>query len=183
MTANPKSADIDYFACLGAFIHQFAQVESLLFTQLVLESKIPANVARAIFSDAKNDRARDLIKRIRASRGLPESPLLKRAFDQLSEINRLRNDLVHFGTVPRNGIEWVSNKSWIHIPTKLREYPVTARLLLDALHDLETIKALFVTHMTANTQAQDIIAERFGCAAQSPWQYKPPPQGSSDRKS
>ncbi len=185
MSHDPKRIQdsIAHFTTLGLFIDNFAQVETLLYSQLLKEAAIPFETAQAIFSDAKNDRARDLIGRIRSARGLSESTLLKRAFDQLSLINRLRNDLVHYGTRIQDGERWVSNRLWAHVPSKVREYRVTPDLLIQASNDLEVIKMNFMRNMIEpGSPAEAAMGEGLDAASQAPWQYKPAPQGNAGAK-
>src|SRR5438270_349998 len=82
---------------LGIFIMEFATTESILLMGLSDAAGVSHDTARAIFSGVKNDAARSMINRLREIKGLPEDPILKRAFDHLGLITAIRNDLVHYG--------------------------------------------------------------------------------------
>ena len=103
---------------------------------------------------------------------------MKRAFDQLAIINRLRNNLVHYGTRIRDGERWVSNRLWAHVPSKIREYRVPPDLLIQAANDLEVIKMNFMRHMIEpGSPAEATMGDGLDAASQARWQYKPAPQG------
>lgn len=119
---------------LGRFIYIFADIERVLFANLVATSGMSSAHAKAVFNDARVDKAKQFIKRLRKASGVGLCPMLEQSFDQLGDITRLRNDIVHYGAVQDGHKFKVSDEMW-----KLegaRVYYVTAELLELATLDL-----------------------------------------------
>lgn len=163
-----------FHEALGHFVHEFAFVERFLFLQLVIEAELPMEVAQAIFSDAKIDKAKDTFKRIRASKGLPMPEVLDRAFQQLGIITRARNDMLHYGTEQKDEQTlYVSNRLVAHIEERKREFLISVDILNEMHADIQTIQACFAVHLLTGRAPQPFIDAGFGSAAQAPWRYKP----------
>jgi hypothetical protein len=178
-----------YWRALGRFVDQFAKVESQLHTLLWQESEVNFSLAPAIFSGFRVDQAKDIINRIRQSKGRPESATLARAFSQLTIINKARNDILHYGA-NFDGTDFiVSTKLAAHIPERERKFSASPKTLQDMTIDLYTIQsALAAYSLEAIYQLPDVaeeqlasltpVLEAFQKSADAPWQYKldtPPP--------
>lgn len=172
--SDPFNAFIEFWTALGRFIHKFAEVETLLFIQLIQTAGVPLQTAQAIFTDARIDKAKSTINRIRAANGMPKSPVLTRAFDQLGVIASVRNDIVHYGAMHTAEGFVVSNALWAHAPGKMRRFVISPTILNQMTTDLETIQACFAVLSLTGIAPQQFIDQGFGLRAQAPWQYKPP---------
>ena len=163
-----------FHEALGHFVHEFAFVERTLFFQLVVEAELPMEVAQAIFSDARIDKAKDTFKRIRASKGLGLPETLDRAFQQLGIITRARNDILHYGTEQKDKQTlYVTNRLVAHIEDRKREFLISVDILNQMRADIQTIQACFATNLLTGRAPQEFIDAGFGPASQAPWRYKP----------
>ena len=66
----------------------------------------------------------------------------KRLLDQLGSINRLRNDLLHYGAAIAGDVWVVSNERVAHTAEKIREIRITSKTLNAATADLGAINLL-----------------------------------------
>jgi hypothetical protein len=162
----------DFRNALGRFIYDFSEVERALFLYLIITSKMPIADAQAVFTDAKIDKAKQTIKRLRQARGLPEDDRLGCAFNQLADITRLRNDLVHYGPIPKlDGSFEISDALWKL--TNSRTYTVTADDIKNATVDLGTLKEFLLKHMLTEISPEFPLIKNMPKVALLPWRYKP----------
>jgi hypothetical protein len=174
---------------LGRFILEFATTERAIFLLLVMQSGMRPMAARAAFSDARVDKARDAMRRIREALQAPADDLLNRALVQLGAINKARNDLLHSGIERvEQGVPIVSNQARIHLDNRLNEQPMPWQVLRAMTMDLSTIRAAFSALMMSGElpgqrigfPSRDIARLRH--LARAPWRYIPPPPSAPDRR-
>jgi hypothetical protein len=162
----------DFWSALGRFIYDFSGIERFLFLYLLVTSKMPIADAQAVFTDAKIDKAKQAIKRLRQARGLPGDDRLDCAFNQLADITRLRNDLVHYGPTPKpDGSFEISDLLWkLNNP---RTYRVAAEDIRNATVDLGTLMEFHLKHMLTEISPEIPFIKNMPQVALLPWKYKP----------
>src|SRR5215217_3261382 len=112
-----------YYDAVGRFVSMFSTVEEYMQRALWRCSGIAAPIAPAIFSGTRVDAASGYIKRIAEAQNWPkeEREELDEIVSQLSEITRLRNDILHYGANWSSPTELtVSNELLAHTPAKIR---------------------------------------------------------------
>jgi hypothetical protein len=164
-----------YHASLGRFISLFAQIELTLFLAMTRTAGINLTMAQAIFTDARIANARDTINRIRAAHGVPEDETLSRAFLQLGEIGRMRNNLVHYGLTREatSNSYVVTNAFFVPPHKKPQRDPVSVAILEAMILDLLTIQTAINNRGFERSEIPKDAIARFRAAARSPWRYKP----------
>ena len=170
--AKPDPA---YWQALGQFIEVYASVESMMFYLLTLYSKVPADIAKALFSGTRLDASIKLIRRIMAVNdpGEVRREELNVIFAQLTVINDARNDVIHYGsneTIDYGRIS--SNYTRAHLPENVTVRPMSAVVLEAMRHDLERIHShLFVQCVLPDNKGAKPSLTTLLAAS---WQYKPP---------
>jgi hypothetical protein len=175
----------NYWRALGELIDVFSKIESEMQALIWQETKVPADMAKAIFSGFRIDQAKDLINRAREANGRPEDERLRRAFAQLTLITKARNDIVHYGAKFDGQAFSVSNEIAAHVPNRHRKFEVSPTVLHAMITDLWTINCALGAYkfwlaiqeygpdgMPNVVRAIPVLQEY----ADEPWQYKPPPE-------
>ena len=157
-------------------MHTFAQVEAQLQYALWAEAGVTPEVAKAVFSGVRIDQGKSYIVRLMDSLGRKRDPLLAHGFAQLTEINNVRNDIVHYGARFEAGLMVVSTEIAAHTPEKLRVTPVSKEILEAMTSDLLHIKWIIMLHMLQLERPLPDQEKRVKEAFERPWRYKPPPQ-------
>jgi hypothetical protein len=137
-----------YYEELGRFVARFSHVEVFLQQTLWNAARVEIPVAPAIFSGLKIEGCLQYLKRIADATEWTENQRtrLEEITNRLGQINRLRNDVLHFGvSFDPTADGWLmSNKDFAHIPEKIRELSITPQLLRDASADLTKILVLVI---------------------------------------
>jgi hypothetical protein len=170
----------EYWAWLGKFTHEFSRVERLLQTLLRVKSGVSESVGRAIFSDLRMQASKDAVNRICDALGDAETKeRLKPAFDQLGEINAVRNNLVHWGAV-HDGSDalLVTNVRLIASADRLQEFRISPRDLRAMSLDLFLI-GIYVVDAGRAFQFWD--EPDFATMREGAWLYKPPQRSPSQK--
>jgi hypothetical protein len=183
-----------YYAALGRFVSRFSQVETTLQTSLWIIARIKPPVAPAIFNGLKIEGCLQVIKRIADAKNwsAAKKKRLEEITNRLGPINRLRNDILHYGASINLSMEdaWLlSNKRYAHIPQKIRETLITPAILNDASSDLDKLFYLIIflglddrgTKFSRSTKAT--LQKSFPAALGGAWLYKPPPPITREDKS
>jgi hypothetical protein len=165
-----------YWMALGKYLDDFAHTESLLQTLLWAQAGTTQEVAKAVFSGARVDTAKDYIRRIAEANGAQIEPMLARAFAQLSVLTTLRNDLVHYGA-PFNpqAVAWVASNRKAAMPGRERETNLTPNLLSDASQDLWTINYALSCFIRPD------LRKTWEKVALAPWRYTPARQAQTSQ--
>ena len=89
---------------LGLFIEEFASTEGFLHLLLCNYAKVSPGIGRALFHATRTGQTIDLIKRIVSvnNPGEPRGSDLKVVLQQLEDISKIRNNIVHF--IPLDGV-------------------------------------------------------------------------------
>ncbi len=162
----------DFCNALGRFIYEFSEVERSIFLYLIITSRLPIQDAKAVFTDARIDKAKQAVKRLRQARDLPEDNQLDCAFNHLADITRLRNDLVHYGPQPQADQTFVISDDLWKI-NNTRTYKITADDLKYATDDLGKLKVFFLKHMLTETVPNVPLIKNMPGVELLPWRYKP----------
>jgi hypothetical protein len=171
-----------YHRALGAFVSAFSQVEATLLRALWILAKLKPPYAQAVLSGVKIEGAMGLINRIAEAEQWPESKKSQWevVFSQLGIINKLRNDILHYGGAMFGDAWVISNRAVAHHPKRIREIHITPKILEDATTDLGLMNVRLV--LLAGPKAGVIYPRRGGrrdldrIMQHMPWLYKQPPQ-------
>jgi len=174
-----------YMLALGRFVSIFSKVEATLQTSLWKLAGVPEPTAQAVFSGLRVDACIQFIGRIADAQKWEKrrKDELRYVFSQLGMINKLRNNILHYGaTMERHEDVWVvSNKTFVHIPEKIQEIRITPTLLNNATADLVKIESHLIV-MTWGDEMSEIPRAAFAEILKTAWLYKPPPRDQPSRK-
>ena len=172
------SVDIDkYYLALGRFITNFSKVENYLLRLVRMEAGLTPQIAPALLSSLRIMQAIDALRRVHEAKGTAIDTQLKRALDQLANINTARNWIVHWGvdfTDPLAPV--VSNKGLAHNAESLRQIPVSVETIHDMTYDLGQLSFLFQAHLNPEWDSKGAKAEA------RTWLYKFPHSKDSPAK-
>lgn len=174
----------EYDLMLGRFVRAFSRVESNLLALLWHFGEIMPPIAPAILGGVRTDQGMSLINRIAESKKWKKSKRdkLTYVFNQLGQINKLRNDILHYGATPY-GKKWkVTNQRVAHIPKRVRERIITPKILGFATHDLYVIEQHLV-FMAYGHFMQGWALTSWRRALKVAWLYKPPTPRPQKKKS
>lgn len=179
-------AESKYFHTFGLFIDSFANLEATLAWFLRDIAGVDAETGRAIFSGTRVETAVSHIKRIFEARGQQMPPRLLGALSQISVINGMRNDLVHHPliTSETKGMHY-STKLVAHIPERIRETPISTRILRSAIADMNQIYATLLWYWATKDATPDFrkhVQKVLGRQVRHAWRYIPPSQATNRPK-
>jgi hypothetical protein len=114
-----------YYTALGHFIFTFARVETILHRALWFCAGVRSPVAQAVFSGFKIEGCLQLIRRTAEAKNWTKDKRekLEEITNRLGPINRLRNDLLHYGVDldMKNDDSWTfTNAQFVHVPERIR---------------------------------------------------------------
>lgn len=173
----------EYWLALGQFVHQFAALERMLQTYLMIEAGVNHNVAKAIFSGVKIDQGKDHIKRLRQVSGKPKSELLDRIFSQITVVTKARNDILHHGA---NFAKHDSNEGFVSnafrvTPDREYSFPVSPEILHKLTIDTNRLQVGIAVMMTEGQPIPDEVMANLRKSVEAPWSYTPPGRSQTDR--
>jgi hypothetical protein len=183
----------DYWQWLGKFISDFSRTEHDLNTALHQFARTENDIGRVLFSGMRVESSIDTINRLLTARGMNRAKArLKKPFEQLGEINKTRNDIVHWGASPmkrRLGESQqfvVTNARFVQKGRATLAYPVSVEIFLAMSTDLLKISFHIGAEMWRNEIPKSDYRRMFRPILRAEWQYKPPqralPQDRSARK-
>jgi hypothetical protein len=173
-----------YYEALGKFVSRFSQVETFLQQTVWSAARVRVPIAPAIFSGIKIEGCLQYLKRIADAKpwSTEQQSLLEEITNRLGQINKLRNDVLHYGVSfdPSTEDGWLmSNKDFAHIPKKVREMSITPQLLNDASADLTKLFVMVIILTVRDRADEWQWASGLEAPAQEvltrAWLYKPPP--------
>jgi hypothetical protein len=133
-----------YHQSLGKFVSTFSMVECALLWAFWECAGVPSPIAQAVFSGTRIDGAIGFINRIADAQKWRKSKKqeFQYVFTQLGHINKLRNNILHYGATLDVPGQWiVSNALFAHIPEKMHTVAISRTVLEDASEDLLKILA------------------------------------------
>jgi hypothetical protein len=165
-----------YYEAVGTFVTVFSEVELRLLQALWRFSGLQP-VASAVLTGIKVEGAMSFINRIADAENWPTEKRdeLQYIFSHLGEINKLRNDLLHYGSFWEEKTEdqyAISNDGYVHTPDRLRRRIVSRKIWDAAISDLLKIfNALRVVAWPDEISSKD--REIYNEDRKSAWRYKP----------
>jgi hypothetical protein len=163
-----------FWQALGHFVADFAHAEAL--TQLLLwkVAGLEMPLAQAVLSGVRVDQAMGLINRAMDALGRGDDKLaLERYFNQFGLLNRVRNDILHYGPVlSEKDVATVSNALAAHLPSRVRETKLSISDLEQMSFDLRVIG-----YVLAQISLLDVPIPE-ACSLLRSWRYKQPPQAA-----
>jgi hypothetical protein len=172
------SEDLDrYQQSLGRFVMAFSRIEANLQTVLWHFPGVPSPTAQAVFSGVRTEGAISYINRIGDAQKWRKTKKerLQLVFTQLGHINKLRNEILHYGAELHAPNTWViSNRLFAHLPERVKETIVSPAILDNATADLNTIEANLI-FMAWGKEMPAKARTTFRRAMRNAWLYKPPP--------
>src|SRR3954453_16679592 len=94
---NYDKATIPFYISLGRFLHQYSLLETAMLTVLIGVSGVTQSVGRSIYSGTKARTARRYTNRILDATSRADLNVkLKPYFDQISLINSMRDEILHY---------------------------------------------------------------------------------------
>jgi hypothetical protein len=166
----------EFSQALGAFVWTFSIVEAELQRTLWSLVGIPAPIGRAIVSNPSVRGGIDTIKRLSQSQSWSADRVKETnyALDQLIKIAEFRNGLLHYGAYRLGGDYIISNREWVHAPSRIRELRITPQTLLDAVEDLADIRNRLLVLWGSTIFPAEILQELHHQLKNS-WKFEPPP--------
>jgi hypothetical protein len=165
-----------YYEALGGFIDMFARVETAITLTLWAYAKTNQNIAKIIFAGAKIEISSKYIKQLADVTDSPKETRddLDAVLQQLSIINGVRNDIVHFGaTSITEGRAIVSNA--LKAKGKPTVFPISPTALDNMTADLlKIIFHLNYRHLGRSIPLSAFVLDALDKVLHSPWRYKHP---------
>lgn len=182
MSENPIDPEREYFLFAGYFVNAYARVEHTLRMALCDLAGIDQEKFGILVG---NPRSGDLINKVRKLCDIKitednAKEAVIDAFDQLSEITKLRDRVVHYGGFP------ISRDRTIMLakgaaPTDLTHSETNLDNLWAAARDLDLIQSVFVYRI--HPAGRTVPEEPINAVRREPWQYTPLVPMRSDPKS
>lgn len=197
----PTAAERRYWELLGRLIEYVSLAELALNMVVVNWSGVDFETAKALFLPLRIDAATGTLNRIIETKKLRGRRVgdLKEILQQLGEINRARNDLVHLGARPKRGGFKVSNEMFARSRLKLRRVHLSFRSFDQMDADLEYIiwklldlcGALDQGSARPSPSSKDMFIQALARGVKKglqtgqhgAWNYKPQQQAVRRRKS
>jgi len=169
---------VDHFAqALGGFAWNYSLIEYAVQSTLWKLAGVKEPLAQAIFTGIRVDGASQMISRIADAQEWPQAKRkeAKYIFDQLSLINKLRNDVLHYGAYRLGSDYIISNRRWVHTPPRIRELRITPATLEAASEDIGQIltRLHFLDGSAKNFPPE--ISDGMKSVLKASWRFKPPP--------
>jgi hypothetical protein len=171
-----------YYDALSRFVTAFSQVETTLLHALWRLAQLKSPYAQAVLSGVRIEGAMGFVNRIADAEKWPADKRAdwQKLFTQIGLINRLRNDILHYGTMSFGSVRVVSNEAVAHVSDRVREIHVTPTILDKATKDLWDI-FLFVTLLS--TAPGEVYVSRkpqtiLRGLKRKTWRYKQPRQAN-----
>lgn len=168
-----------YWEALGRFVHEFAQVEKMLFVTIRHLANVSIPIGRAVFSGVRSNVATGLITRalIAIEADEPTRKDFETIFAQLGHITDARNLILHHGTVFNEGAEFEASNSLVALDrSRARKVPVSTEILEAMTADLEKIGDHLMFHEGRDWMPADSLERITGERRRAAWRYKPPSQ-------
>jgi hypothetical protein len=186
LSIDPDDVVTRYRYALGTFINEFTWMEMFLFHLLCAAANVTEGVGQALFSGARADEMTKLVRRCYEASDKQLEPWLERALSQITVLNGVRNQVVHYTTA---GIEdnfdevWASNR--YRYPSKTaKDLRFKPEDLMAMANDSRIIIAYLTTGTEENKKPGSMPTIVEGMQGKQPaWHYKSPQPASPGHKS
>lgn len=135
----------EFFAALGQFIYQYAEIEHTIGQILRVSMNLSAKTAFSIFGGTRVRGAIDHIKRYHEAHDRPLPSRLKRAFDKIGELTTAQDKLLHYGFLVEHGSVIVTDR-FRNTPKRAREFPISLDDLKNLTEDAHTARACLIVY-------------------------------------
>jgi hypothetical protein len=177
--SDTSDATAAFFQALGRFLTRFSEIEALMQTTLWSLAGVPQPTAQAVFSGVRTEGAMQFINRIAAAEewNTYRREELQYVFTQLGLINKLRNNILHYGAEQEGPDAWVvTNKQFVHVPENVSRTIISPTTLEHARHDLDKVETHLTYLLLATSHIPGPDRDQIESVLQRPWRYKPPQQ-------
>jgi hypothetical protein len=164
---------IDYWIAVGRLMTALADVEANMQAALWVLARTDEPISKAVFSGTRIEQAMGFMRRcIEAEGRQQEFPEIEDVFAQLTAINRIRNDLVHYGPKWNKDSSSVNigNRNMAMTPDRVVELRLTPNDLRLMCCDLKKINEHLFNQIIAPGFANEWQIE----VMRAPWLYKAP---------
>ena len=178
----------DYWRALGCFANAFGLVERWLIEAVRRYGQIAPDPARIVMGGTRIDTAMDYLRRfIEIHRYKGAALDLLGALEQLGHLNKVRNDIFHYGRIsklaPSDSSVVISNITRAKTAKQIRQYVVSVdhlqQMIADTVHVTVVLRIYALSRMqSAKYRARPDVQEIL----QWPWLYKPPTLLPPDRR-
>lgn len=169
-----------YLTRLGNFVETFAEVEETLHAFLIQLAGLDRLTAVALLSGTRINTDMEFVGRLYDARQTKMPPALKKAFDQLTQITAVRNQILHHGSIPWSALTengWVTGRTTSNASRRLRDpkrYQVSADLLGKLIGDLGSIYMVMTVLAGTNRVEGSTPEEYLQRFEQTAWHCKFP---------
>lgn len=173
----PKLYDdhAEYHQALGVFVEMYASTERMTHILLWSVAGVDMPTGQAIWPSVRVSVAVSTIRRLHEARGETIPPLLDEALSHLITITGLRDNILHYGTMPDEKGRLVSTEMQSYSPDRLVSFRVTRPLLNSLIQDLQIVINRMATYHNTPTEPEYQAAfEQARLSAQTPFVYKHP---------
>jgi hypothetical protein len=174
----------EYWAALGEFVSTFSTIEVNMQQALWEFAGLSRPLALALLAGSTRiDSAMTLISKVSVAKKWKSARKkeLQAICTQLGIINKMRNDILHYGADFSNG-EWVvSNRSMVATKKRARTTRFTVPALKNMTRDLMAIN-LRLVYLAWGSFMNEKTKRSFAQVRRDPWRYKPPSKPVRGRK-
>jgi hypothetical protein len=163
----------EYYEALGRFVDMFSRVEAAATLTLWHYAKTSSEIAKVIFAGTRVESGSTFIKQLAAATNVNQELRddLEDVLQQLGIINRVRNEILHYGAEPESV---ASGRAIVSDGLKAKgeptTFPVTPTILGDLTSDLHKIIGHLDIRHLGRTKGYTII----GDPTLGTWRYKRP---------
>jgi len=147
-----------YYEALGRFISEFSEAENHIVNMHRLIAGVSLEKARAIFSGLRAEEASKQIKRMLEISDPSSVTEFEWVFKQLTDINEIRNSLVHYGT--RFSPEPKTTNAARATNKNVKEFPVSLEILAELTADIKKIGAHCFAHVLRKEIEEELKIDR-----------------------
>lgn len=168
---------------LGKFIHRYSKLEGIVHIALRSATGMSFMAAKVLLGNMRTSDEVSAIKRLSKLRNDPQNILdpLNRAFEQLTNIDKLRDQLVHRGISIRDGNLVCDNSITSKRHDLIEYFVITVEDLHKASDDLDFIGQIILhyaspthhEHYSRMAQKLPGFDREFQQRLTEPWQYRP----------
>ena len=180
LSVFPTKKYDDYWQALGIFTHNFSRTEQTLLHFVRKLARVPDPVGRALIGSFRIKDGMELAIKLLDARGHAEvKARLESGFAQLTAINTMRNNLIHWGaSFDRHTEDWiVSNNLYVTVPAKRKDFRISVEMLDLMSKDLFKLR-VHLAYETSLLYRRKKPSGEIGVLGQivlaAAWQYKPP---------
>jgi len=162
-----------YWQALGQFVSAFSAVEAAVQIALRHFAHVRDPIGAALFSGTRTEAAARYIRRIAEAEKWRDRRKneIENVFGQLSLINQLRNDLLHYGARFEGANKFsVSTAAVAHTENRVRKTTISVAILEAMAADLEKIE---IHLLVLSRKRGERVHPALRATLHASWQYKP----------